>query len=164
MAFIELKFLILTQIGIDIAIIIVFILLIRRFRHFNRDSPLLGGLRTLESLLTDAHKMSGQFKEQLEEKNRLIKKLDGQLDKKIMSLNLMLNRADTLLSNHSKTGNTIDAPAYHNNQEKEIINLAQKGRDIENIADALSIPKGEVKLVLDLKKKISQLGSTDIVK
>ena len=84
MAFIELKYLILAQIGIDIAIIIVFVFLIKRLRFFNIESTLIKKLKIYESFLSDADKISGQFKEQLEKKDYLIKKLNEQLNKKIL--------------------------------------------------------------------------------
>ncbi len=161
MALVELKFLIFAQIGIDIAVIVIFILLIRKLRSLNRDSFLNEGLKMYESLLSDAGVMSGQFNEQLVEKKHLIKKLNEKLDEKIMSLKMLLNRADGLLSNHNQHDVFKDDKALFNSKEEEIIKLAEEGRDLENIADTLSISQGEVMLVLDLKKKISQIGNKE---
>ena len=156
MAFIELKYLILAQIGIDIAIIIVFVFLIKRLRFFNIESTLIKKLKIYESLLSDADKISGQFKEQLEKKDYLIKKLNEQLNKKILSLNVLLNRAEVLLCDHRQTGGGNEDPVSLNNLEKEIIKLAKEGHDLEEIAETLSVPKEKAMLILDLKKKISQ--------
>lgn len=161
MALVELKFLIFAQIGIDIAVIVIFILLIRKLRSLNRDSFLNEGLKMYESLLSDAGVMSGQFNEQLTEKKHLIKKLNEKLDEKIMSLKMLLNRADGLLSNHNQHDVFKDDKALFNSKEEEIVKLAEEGRDLENIADTLSISQGEVMLVLDLKKKISQIGNKE---
>lgn len=161
MALVELKFLIFAQIGIDIAVIVIFILLIRKLRSLNRDSFLNEGLKMYESLLSDAGVMSGQFNEQLTEKKHLIKKLNEKLDEKIMGLKMLLNRADGLLSNHNQHDVFKDDKALFNSKEEEIVKLAEEGRDLENIADTLSISQGEVMLVLDLKKKISQIGNKE---
>lgn len=67
MEFMDLKFLIFTQIGIDIVIIVVFILLIKKISFFKRDSSLNKGLKIYESILCDAVRVSEQFKEQLDE-------------------------------------------------------------------------------------------------
>ena len=158
MAFIDLKFLMFMQIGIDVAIIVVFIFLIKRLKTFKRDSSLNQGLKIFESLLTDADNTAIQFKEQLAEKNLLINKLNKELDKKIMSINVLLNRADALLSDQIQTGDAGEPPALSSSQEKEIIKLAQKGHNLESIADILSISKGEVMLVLNLKQKITQVS------
>ncbi len=37
----------------------------------------------------------------------------------------------------------------------------KEGHGVEEIANMLSIPKGEVKLVLDLREKFSQIGSKE---
>jgi cell shape-determining protein MreC len=159
MNFIELKFLILAQIGIDIAVIIVFIYLIRKLSFFKRNSSLNNGLKIYETLMTDADRISGQFKDQLEEKKHMIKKLNQQLDKRIKNLNVMLNKADALLFDNRRYGITDHGSL--DSQKKEIIKLAKQGGNIKYIADTLSIPREEVMLVLDLKKKISQADSKE---
>lgn len=159
MAFTELKYLIFTQIVIDIAIIVVFILLIKKLQLFNQNSALNDGLTIFESVLTDADNMAAQFKAQLAEKNHLINKLNNELEKKIMSINVLLNRADVLLSDQTQNS---EESALLGSQQEEIIKLAQAGQDLESIAERLSIPKGEVMLVLNLKKKISQMSKKEI--
>jgi ATP/maltotriose-dependent transcriptional regulator MalT len=157
MAITDLKLLIFVQIGMDIAIVAVFIFLIKKLTTVNKDSSLKNGLKMFESVLADAEKTAAQFNKQLEEKKHLINKLNKQLDKKIMSINVLLNRADALLSDRLQ-GAAAQEHQVSSNQEKEIIKLAADGCDSETIADTLSISRGEVLLVLDLKKKIEKLG------
>ena len=154
MEFIELKTLILAQIGIDIAIIIVFVFLIKRFNFFKKYSSLNNGLNKYEKMLIDADRISGQFQNQLEEKKHTIKALNKQIDKRITSLNLMLNRADTLLFDKRQYGSTVQSSL--DIQKREILKLAKQGHNVEYIADTLSVSREEVMLVLDLKKNISQ--------
>lgn len=158
MNFIELKHLIFLQLGIDFAIFIAFIFLIRRLRFADKDSSLNAKLKQYESLLADANNMSLKFNEMLQEKKEIVKTLDEHLEKRVNSLNSMLNRTDALLFKH-RTGNQ-DAYTKDSfkNHKKKIVQLAKEGFDLDYIADSLSIPKEEVMLVLDLKKKISQLG------
>ncbi len=145
------ELLILTQIGIDIVIVSVFIVLIKRLRSVHSNSVSPTGLKEFESLLIEADKVSDRFKEQLDEKQRLIMRLTTQLDKKIMSLNVNLNRADALL-HHNLTDNGDRHLVSARDSQKEIMNLAQEGCTPEKIADTLAIPKEEVMLVLDLNK------------
>lgn len=154
----DLKLLIFVQICIDFAIIIVFIFLLRRLAAINKDSPMKKGMQIFESVLADAEKAAAQFSRQLEEKKQLIDKLNTKLEQKIMSINVLLNRADVLLKDHLKAGDDQKKPAISSSQEKEIIKLAKEGRDLATIADTLAISKGEVMLILDLKTKIEQLG------
>ena len=151
-----LKSLILLQIAIDIIIIIAFVYFIKKIRIDKQDVSFDNGLKVLEALLADADKISGQFNKQLEEKKYLIKKLHEKLDKKIMSLNLLINRADNLLA-PNMGGSDSGCAVLSHNHEKEIIKLAKEGRTIGAIAENLSITKDEVKLVLNLKKKLLQL-------
>jgi len=160
MSFIELKLLILAQIGIDVIIVAFFVFLIKKLKYSNNKHPLEKPMEVFESLLTEADKTADQFKEQLEEKHHLINKLNEQLDKRIISLNVLLNRADVLLSSQgNKAVEAEGKPISLDHPQTDIIQLAQKGHGVDKIADLLSIPKEEVKLVLDLKKKFSQMGS-----
>ena len=159
MEFINLKFLILTQIGIDLVIIIVFILLIKKTSFFKRDSSLNKGLKLYESMLSDASRISEQFKEQLEEKKYMIKMLNQHLEKRITSLNVMLNRTDALLF-HNRQYDNMDSGSF-DNQKKEILQLEKQGHSLEQIADILSIPREKVMLILDIKKKNTQEDSKE---
>jgi DNA-binding NarL/FixJ family response regulator len=153
----DLKILIFVQIGIDFVIIAVFIFLLRRLAAINKDSSMQKGVQIFESVLTDAKKAAAQFNKQLEEKKELINKLNQKMEQKIMSINVLLNRADVLLKDNLQPGDAQKNPAASSSLEKEIIMLAEEGLDLETIADTLTISKGEVMLVLDLKKKIAQL-------
>ena len=161
MSLIDLKFLTFTQIGIDLIIVIVFIFLIKRFRHFNTGPSFDKPTKVFESFLIDAEKMAGQFKAQLEEKHRLIQSLNEQLDKRIVSLNVLLNRADVLLSSQGEGGIEPHTNTTTEGQQTEIIKLAREGRSAEKIAQILSLPQGEVRLVLDLKKKFLRMAKTE---
>jgi DNA-binding NarL/FixJ family response regulator len=159
MEFMDLKLLIFTQIGIDIVIIIVFILLIKKISFFKRNSSLNKGLDKYESMLCDAVRISEQFKDQLEEKKHMIKMLNQHLEKRITSLNMMLNRTDVLLF-HNRQYDNLDRGSL-DNQKKQILKLEKQGHSSEQIADTLSITREEVMLVLDLKKKDEQQGSKE---
>ncbi|MEJ2656874.1 MAG: hypothetical protein P8012_06715 [Desulfobacterales bacterium] len=69
----------------------------------------------------------------------------------------MLNRADALLFNHNRSNPDDFDQNTLKDHKKEIVKLAQEGFDPDYIADSLFIPKEEVTLVLDLKKKISKM-------
>ncbi len=159
MSLIELKLLIWALIGIDFVIVVVFVYLIIKFKNINNNKSLDSALKMLESLLIDADKITVEFREQLAEKQDFLRQLNEQLDKKIMGANHLLEKADSY--NHSRgagySGN--DSGTYFGkDKQKEIVNMADKGRKVEEIANSLSLPIEEVKLVLDLNKKAPQLG------
>jgi hypothetical protein len=151
MEFIDLKFLILTQMGIDVVIIIVFILLIKKTGFFKKDSSLNKSLKLYESMLSDASRISEQFKDQLEEKKQMIKMINQHLEERIKSLNIILNKSDSLLF-QNRQHDVMDSGSF-DYQKKEILELEKKGHSSEQIADILSIPREKVMLVLDIKNK-----------
>lgn len=162
MNFIELKHLILLQLSIDFAIFVVFIFLIRRLRFLDKGSSSLNSkLKMYESFLTDAENTSLKFKGMLQEKKDIIKKLNEQLEKKIKSLNTLLNRTDALLFKHRQSNQDGYVQDSLKNHTKKIVELAKEGFDLDYIAESLVIPKEEVMLVIDLKKKMSQLDSKE---
>lgn len=153
MILLELKHLILLQIGIDFAIFVLFLLFMKKLRVYNRDPSLRKGLKACESILTDMDNMAVKFKTMLQEKKDIISTVNEQLDQRITSLNAMLNRADVLLFEYRQNGGVkIDSNTIQNHG-KEIVKLSEEGHDLEYIAHTLSIPKEEVLLVLDLRKK-----------
>jgi hypothetical protein len=152
-----LKYLILIQISIDLVIFVVFIFLVIRLRSFNKNTSLNEMLKRYELLLTEAADMSVKFNEMLQEKKGIAKKVNEHLDKRISSLNAMLNRTDALLFNHRLSNQEESVKHNVKSHNEEIIKLAEKGFDPDFIADSLYISKEEVMLVLDLKKKISKI-------
>lgn len=116
----------------------------------------------LEPLVEESRNVATRFDEQIQEKKRLIKELNDALDSRIISINLLLSRSDALQKKledrqtrvppsfppglNSSSGAVLD-------QQNQIIDMFHKNFDINDIAQTLSIPKGEVQLVIDLKKK-----------
>jgi len=158
----ELKHLIFLQLSIDFAIFVLFIFLIRRLRLLDKGSSSLNNkLKMYESFLTDADNISVKFKGMLQEKKDIIKKLNEQLEKRTISLNTLLKRTDALLFKHRQSNQDGYVQDSLKNQTKKIVELAKEGFDLDYIAESLVIPKEEVMLVLDLKKKISRLDSKE---
>ncbi len=106
-----------------------------------------------------------EFERLVQEKQTLTRKLDKSLDSKIISINLLLSRANTLYSQLENQHNSLlntqpmrGAALFHKetdvlDQQQRIIDLYYQKMDVDTIAERLSIPKGEVALVIDLKKK-----------
>ncbi|MDY0219626.1 MAG: hypothetical protein RBR67_00610 [Desulfobacterium sp.] len=131
----------------------------------------------LEPLVREADAAAATFDGQIRDKKKIIKGLNNSLDSRIISINLLLSRAESLLagaSNHSSVhGKEMglsgkgdgkdgfkggDKPRKHPeddvfDQQKSVVELFEKGLDADAIALRLSMPKGEVQLVISLKKK-----------
>jgi hypothetical protein len=146
----ELKYLIIVLISIDILLMVVCVLLILKIRLIPKKEIFEQGIKLFESMLSDADEVSGQFQEEISIKYSLLKKLSLQLDNRIDSLNVLLNRADILLSEGKSVPKGNHPAGSILNRQKEIVELAVKGCSVEEIANRLLIPKGEIKLILDL--------------
>ncbi|MCP3874228.1 MAG: hypothetical protein GY699_13865 [Desulfobacteraceae bacterium] len=120
----------------------------------------------LEPLVKESRKAAISFDEQIKEKKRLLKELNDALDSRIISINLLLSRADALQKKLEEKQNQVNVSSalpsdlnlksFSNSvidEQNQIVEMYNKNFDIDDIAQRLSIPKGEVQLVIDLKKK-----------
>lgn len=120
----------------------------------------------LTPLLKASREAADEFDQLIREKKRLTKELNKALDTKIISINLLLSRAGAmkkeLEDQQHRLHQSMAAPAQPPplqaaqnvlDQQNQIIDLYYNHVDIDTIAEQLSIPKGEVQLVIDLKEK-----------
>ena len=122
----------------------------------------------LEPLVEESRQTAIRFESQIKEKKRLIKELNEALDSRIISINLLLSRADAqqrkLQDHQDRLRNrppvsdgyppkNASGPVQADDQQHQILSLYYQNNNIDSIARKLSIPKGEVQLVIDLKEK-----------
>lgn len=119
----------------------------------------------IEPILEASKDAAMEFERLVQEKQTLTRKLDKSLDSKIISINLLLSRANTLYSRLENQHNSLlnalpkgGGALFHKetdvlDQQQRIIDLYYQKMDVDTIAERLSIPKGEVALVIDLKEK-----------
>ncbi len=123
----------------------------------------------LEPLVRESTVAAKAFEKNLQEKKIVAKRLNHALDDKIISLNLLLSRAETLINVQQSGGLPAGTPAVSNelkslpnkedvfDQQNRILDCYHQGLDAGDIASRLSIPKGEVDLVIGLKKKFAKM-------
>jgi len=121
----------------------------------------------LTPLVNEAKDAAASFDSQIREKRGLIKHLNDALDSRIININLLLSRAETLhekLENQQKKfQENPPAQSFSSSmpsggtalvdQQNQIIELYFQKMDVDTIAQKLSLPKGEVQLVIELKEK-----------
>ena len=119
----------------------------------------------IEPILEASKEAAVEFERLVQEKQTLTRKLDKSMDSKIISINLLLSRANTLFSKLENQQNALLTPQskggtalFHKeadvlDQQQRILDLYYQKMDVDTIAERLSIPKGEVALVIDLKEK-----------
>lgn len=153
------EFWVIIQIIVDLCLIVLFIIFVRQVKVLGDRSGAFGTEHvtdTLEPVLRDAQKVAGQFEVQLKEKQNIVRRLNEHLDRRIISLNLLLNRAEaSLAACGSEATRYKDKDVCH--LQQEIITLSEKGLSSEKIANRLRIAKGEVSLVLDLRKRFQEM-------
>jgi hypothetical protein len=145
------------QIVLDLFLVILILVFIRSYKSGLRREAAQEAARQviglIEPLLKEAKSTAATFEEQLREKARLVQSINERLDSRIISLNLLLNRARAQLSEGADGEETPRNHIY--DQQSAILKLYGENLDPEEIAKRLSMPRGEVDLVIDLKKKFS---------
>jgi DNA-binding NarL/FixJ family response regulator len=158
----QVNHLIVILIGIDIIFFAVLVLLFRQLRQIKQNSLLSNEIDIFESLIRDSDETAGQFNEQLKGKVRFIKKLNHKLDKRIGSLNLLLNRSNLVLSANAQTSaEGRDKQQQVKSRRRKILEMAKDGNSVEAIATKLSIPRGEVRLTLNMQRTLGSESKGD---
>ena len=120
----------------------------------------------LEPMIAASNEAALEFDQLIREKKKISRDLNEALDSKIISINLLLSRAGALQKRLEEqqyqirnSQQDLSPPAISRkepdilDQQNQIIDLYYQKMDINTIAERLSIPKGEVRLVIDLKEK-----------
>ncbi|HCY85179.1 MAG TPA: hypothetical protein DHV36_08600 [Desulfobacteraceae bacterium] len=130
---------------------------------------------TLAPMIEASKEAAEEFDRLIREKKRLTKDLNDALDAKIISINLLLSRAGTIQKNleeqqaqirqASTVPSQVSSVALKRepdviDQQNQIIDMYYQNVEIDTIAERLSIPKGEVQLVIDLKEKFVAMEKT----
>lgn len=106
-------------------------------------------VKLIEPLLKEAESAAEIFESQILEKKQLIKQLNEKLDSRIISLNLLLNRADACLMNNANMKSEADVSGI----QEAILTLYKQGYTTGAISKELSVSEKEIDLVIGLKKK-----------
>jgi Na+-transporting methylmalonyl-CoA/oxaloacetate decarboxylase gamma subunit len=127
-------------------------------------------LALLEPLVKESKTAALEFDDLIREKKKISKDLNDALDSRIISINLLLSRASTLQKQLEEQQRELRRSVNHVplqaaaprqpdilDQQNQILDLYHSQMDVDAIAEQLSIPKGEVQLVVDLKEKFAAM-------
>ena len=124
----------------------------RRIEKKAAEAVHLQVLSLLEPVLLEARSVADAFDGHVAEKRLLVTDLNRSLENRIASLKLLLNRADALLArNHHHGAQEENSEQRMTESRQKILQLLGKGYSVEEIAERLSIAKGEVSLVVGLQ-------------
>jgi hypothetical protein len=174
------------QFIIDLFIILCFIIFVKRAANMKVSNQYDGESRIdqensgktaneiiemLEPFVKEAKVTADSFDKQIKEKRKLINDLNESLDSRIISINLLIGRAEAAKEDLRNLKIEVarqpiqQLPVTHSSglpenvldQQNSIIDMYNRGFDIDAIVSKLSMPKGEVKLVIDLKEKFKAM-------
>lgn len=139
-----------------LGLLVYFIRHTRSARNESPGIPESAGkvIELMEPLIREAESTARMFEEQIMEKKKLIRGLNDKLESRIISLNLLLNRAEACLSRSMDVIDDDRIPADKISDTQEaILDLFRKGLSPQDISRELSVSGQEVALVISLKKK-----------
>jgi len=148
----DLSRIVMALIVMDVLIVIVFVIFFWKSKTLNIEEDLQKKMDVFESLLVDADQMAIHMKKNLEEKHRGLKNLEENLDQRIHRLQQLLDSADEKIISFD-TAAREKPVSSELTQVQQILLMVEQGMNLEAIASRLSIPRGTVKLILELNKK-----------
>lgn len=118
------------------------------------DLPKVASPRDLEQFISEAQKLTQEFDRLLGEKRQLVRTTLATLDERIAQLNQMRQEAEKSLETAARI--QPQAPLGSDGMDqfrRQVLELARKGRQPAQIAQATGRPRGEVELVLGLSNQ-----------
>ncbi len=153
--------LLLINLGVVLGVWVVLKRFQRQIRHIMTTQVSETVLEQIEPLMREAASTAEQFDRQIQEKKTLIHTLNQTLEARMAEAKQILNEAHAATRKGfsravAATANT-SAVSDSGDLQASIIDLHAEGMGVDEISDALSIPRGEVQLVLDLRAKFLAL-------
>ncbi|MBI9076811.1 MAG: hypothetical protein JEZ02_15490 [Desulfatibacillum sp.] len=157
------EFWMISQVVMDVVLILVVFLVWRKISkgpEIPKEAALMAISRVLEPVLDEARKLADTFDGHLNEKRAIINKINHDLDSRIISLNLLLKRAEGLMAQQKSPGqgDTNVQSDHVVDLQQKVVALDAKGMKPEEIATRLHMPRGEVDMVISLKRKFEKMG------
>lgn len=144
---------------LDLIVLGAFILFMKKVKNRAHEEKLMKATDMLESIVTDAGQAAQQLREELEKKQELMRRLNAQMDERIMGMRSLCNKTQNLLRAATEAPRSETAVASLTGREKKIIALARTGRGTDEIAGHLALAREEVELVLGLENRLTRLGA-----
>jgi cell division protein YceG involved in septum cleavage len=136
--------LIMVEGSVLLSLFIILICFWRVLRQRRNEKPLKDSYQ-MKKWVLESEVICKSLSRNLEEKKEIANQLILQLEKKIKSLDVMIKKIEGEISSLSEGGKKKDLTL-------RILEMAENGRDVSDIARDLHLSKGEVQLALDLEK------------
>ncbi|MGQ9646419.1 MAG: DUF6115 domain-containing protein [Thermodesulfobacteriota bacterium] len=126
----------------------VLIVLVSMRRMLTRSLTKTSGLRDSDQIrewARESEAICQELSKNLEEKRAIVRRLIAQMDKKIQTFEILLRKSEGNERTLSQDGNGGDLG-------DQVSDLVKKGFDISEISRRLRLSKGEIELILNLKR------------
>ena len=136
------------EFGLILLVVVLTAVLIRSKRTVGQSTEKVGQAIDFDGLkewVKESESICETLSKNLQEKRKIAKRLIAQLDGKIEQMNELLNTLNEKEPPPSEEGKSKDVHSL-------IIDMADSGCHVSQIARWLRVSEGEVQLVLDLKK------------
>lgn len=151
----QIHFWVLLQLIVDLLLVLLMLYFVRTVKTSVAREAARGAFDraagNIEPLLRQAEEAADRFDALLEEKRRIVRDLNEALDRRVVGLNLILERTRAM-----EAGAERETAGRVHDQVADMFELADRGSAPEEIAQKTGLPKGEVRLALDLRSKLKQ--------
>jgi len=136
------------QIAIDVILLFIVCFYLIRDRRIGGEHPFKGVNEKKLELLSDS------FNEMIQESKRILGELSERMESKKEEIDRSIQEADRLLIRLEKTTSPcLINDNMDNDKYQKILELADEGLRTDEISGVVRLPKGEVELVLGLRKE-----------
>lgn len=111
---------------------------------FKNHKELIKSKELVAIELSEAKEIADLIVSRIEKKIEILKAIETNVDEKIVILQQLIDRLEIIKN---------DIPPI--NRETEVLNLYRRGLKIDEIAEILDMPLGEVELILNLQSNLS---------
>lgn len=111
---------------------------------FKNHKELIKSKELVAIELSEAKEIADLIVSRIEKKIEILKAIETNVDEKIVILQQLIDRLEIIKN---------DIPPI--NRETEVLNLYRRGLKIDEIAEILDMPLGEVELILNLQSNLT---------
>ena len=125
---------------------LILFLLVRRSRTGKTSGQETGlGIEALRALAGECENLCQSLSKNLDDKREIARRLNEQFDQKIVQLQVLIGQA-------GEKEKPLTPPSKEKDLDEQILEMVGAGVDLNEIGRRLNLTRGEVQLILDLKR------------
>ncbi|MDY7033412.1 MAG: DUF2802 domain-containing protein [Thermodesulfobacteriota bacterium] len=162
MSDIQMGFWVFLQIAIDIVLLVIVCLYVvrekkRRFMYSPEeiDEERLKALSdSIQQMIKESKRVLHEIQESINKQKDSLNKIIEKLDRKKEEMDRSMEEAEKFLQGLKRiTDRDVVTADEEQDKYQQVLSLSQRGLSIDEIGKRVELPRGEVELILDLKKE-----------